>query len=195
MLKKSLLTIALLLTAAVSAQTPSTPAKKELVGRILKLQQPGIEAMARGLAEQPAIDLMDRAAVALTSSVAPDKREAVAKDIQADVKKYVDDTVPLVRDRAIKLAPTTIGPLLEEKFSEDELKQLVGMIESPTYIRFQLLGTDMQKVLTEKLVTETRGTVEPKVRSLEQSIAKRLGLPAQPAAAPAARAPAKPATK
>jgi hypothetical protein len=131
----------------------------------------------------------------LTSSVAPDKREAVAKDIQADVKKYVDDAVPLVRDRAIKLAPTTIGPLLEEKFSEDELKQLVGMIESPTYIRFQLLGADMQKVLTEKLVTETRSTVEPKVRSLEQSIAKRLGLPAQPAAAPAARAPAKPATK
>jgi hypothetical protein len=42
-------------------------------------------------------------------------------------------------------------------------------------------------------VADTRPQIEPKVRALEDQIGKRLGLPAQGAAAPAA--PAAPAKK
>ena len=59
--------------------------------------------------------------------VAPDKREAMGKAIEAEVKKYVDEAYPLVRERAIRIAPSTIGAALEEKFSEDELKQLARL--------------------------------------------------------------------
>src|SRR6266568_4984194 len=147
MFKKSLIVIALVVAGAASAQTPSSPAKKELVARILKQQQPGIEAMARGLVEQPAAELMGNAANALPARVAKDKQDAVAKEIQADVQKYLDDAVPMVQARAVKLAPGTIGALLEEKFTEDELKQVVAIIESPVYAKFQHMGEDMQKVL------------------------------------------------
>lgn len=185
-----------LIAPAVHAQ--STPAKKELIAKILKIQQPGIEGMARNLVEQPAAELMQRAGLALGSRVPPEKREVTAKEIQADVKKYVDDAGPLVQARATKLAPTTIGALLDEKFTEEELKQVVAIIESPAYNKFQQLGGDMQKVLTEKLVAETRPVIEPKVRAMEVSIAKRLGIPAEEAPAagkPAAKAPAKAASK
>jgi len=185
-----------LIAPAVHAQ--STPAKKELIAKILKIQQPGIEGMARNLVEQPAAELMQRAGLALNSRVAPEKREATAKEIQADVKKYVDDAGPLIQARATKLAPSTIGALLEEKFTEEELKQVVAIIESPAYNKFQQLGGDMQKVLTEKLVAETRPVIEPKVRAMEVSIAKRLGIPAEESSAagkPAAKAPAKAASK
>ena len=193
MIKKRLLIIfsglALLLSGfAVYAQ--STPAKKALAARILKLQQPGIEGVGRTLAERPALDLLDRAGSALSSRVAPDKREAVGKEIQADVKKYLDETVPLVRDRAVKLAPTTIGAVLEEKFSEAELKGLADFLESPAYIRFQQLGNEMQKSLVEKLLADTRSIVEPKISALDLTVAKRLGITAPPAAATGA-APAK----
>jgi hypothetical protein len=197
---------AALLAACAHAQTaapaapasPSTPAKKELVARILKLQQPGVEALARGLVEQPAAELLGRAGPALAQRVAPDKQEAVAKDIQADAKKFVDDTFPTVRDRAVQLAPSTIGPVLEAKFSEDELKQVAQILESQAFRRYQELGGDMQKALADKLVADTRGTVEPKVRALEASIGKRLGVTPPPASgnAPAAAAPAaKPAAR
>lgn len=200
--KKSLL-LAALLAAGMTAQAqtaapaaPSSPAKKELVNRILKLQQPGIEAMARQLAEEPAAEMLARAEPALAARVAPDKQEAVAKEIQADARRYVDEAAPIVRDRAIKLAPTTVGAVLEEKFTEDELKQVAAFLESPVYVKFQKMGGDMQRALVEKLVADTRPTVEPKVRALEQSIAKRLGVPATNAqgaapAAPAGKAPAK----
>ena len=108
--------------------------------------------------------------------------QAVAKEIEADARKYMDETYPLVRDRAIKLAPSTLGALLEEKFTEDELKQVLAFLESPAVNKFQQLSQEMQKSLAEKLVAETQQQVEPKVRSLEQSIGKRLGVSA---AAPA----------
>ena len=195
MFKKHLIALALVLPlAAAQAQQPaSSPAKKDYVARILKMQQPGIEAMARSLVEQPAMELLNNAGDALSSRVAKDKQEAVAKDIHNDIQKYLDDAVPTVQARAMKLAPVTIGSLLEEKFSEDELKQLATIIETPAYIKFQGMGGDMQKVLVEKLVDETRGSIEPKVAALEQTVAKRLGVgpAAQAPAAAAPRAPAK----
>jgi len=103
-------------------------------------------------------------------------------------------------DRSVKLAPSTIGALLEEKLTEDELKQVVSIMESPAYAKYQRLGDEMQKVLVEKVLAETRGTIEPKIRALEATVGKRLGVTAPPqgsgangAAAP--RPPAKPASK
>lgn len=198
--KKLLFTSALLFAAVAAhaqapAPLPSSPAKKELVARILKLQQPGIEQMARGLVEQPAIELMGNAANALPARVPKDKQDQVAKDIQADARKYVDEATPIVRDRAIKLAPATVGALLEERFTEDELKQIVGIIESPVYGKFQHMGDEMQRALVEKVVADTRTIIEPKVRALEQTVAKRLGVTSPPGAAPAAKPAAKPASK
>ena len=202
MLQKSLIS-ALIGLAAVSAaaQTPATssPAKKDYAARIVKMQQAGVENLARNLAEQPASELMGSAASALPARVAKDKQEAVAKEIQADVKKYLDEAVPLVQARAIKLAPATVGALLEEKFTEDELKQLVAMLEAPVYGKFQKMGDEMQKALADKVIADTRSIIEPKVRALEQSVGKRLGVaPATGAAPPAGagpRAPARPASR
>jgi hypothetical protein len=208
MLKKSLFALALAGALAAHAQgpatpapaataaAPSSPAKKELIARILKHQQPAIEGIARSLVEQPAMDLMQDVSRALPARIPKDKQDAVAKDIQADVKKYLDATVPLVQSQAVKIAPGTLGAAMDEKFSEDELKQLAGILESPVFAKYQRLGDEMQKALADKLVAETRSTVEPRVRAMEESVAKRLGISSAPAAGAApqggpARAPAK----
>jgi hypothetical protein len=185
MLKNTVLTLVLasaaLAAPAVNAQSAAaSPAKKALVARILKVQQPMIEGTGGSLAERPALEMIDRAGAVLESRVPVDKRDAVAKDIQADVKKYMDETVPFVRDRAVKLAPQTIGVLLEQKFSEDELKQLATFLESGAYNKYQQLGGEMQKSLLEKVLADTRSTVEPKVNALDQSIGKRLGIAPAP---------------
>jgi hypothetical protein len=53
----------------------------------------------------------------------------------------------------------------------------------------------MQQQLIEKLVADTRPAIEPKVRALEQTVARRLGVPAPQASTAAPRAPARPAAK
>jgi hypothetical protein len=118
-----------------------------------------------------------------------ERRDAVAQDIQADLRKYVEETTPIVRERALKLAPTTIGTVLDERLSEDELRQIVAMLESPTVSKYKGLFPDMQRALSEKLLTDVRGDVESRLRVAQQSVAQRLGV------APAASAPKAAAAK
>ncbi|MEI6734446.1 MAG: hypothetical protein WCK94_10755 [Comamonadaceae bacterium] len=188
-----------LLVLASGAQAQTTPAKKELVTKILLLQQPAIEQAAQALAERPALQMLQQVGMALQSQVPPEKREGLAKDIQADAKKYADEAVPLVRERAVQLAPSTVGALLDEKFSEDELKQLIAIIESPVNRKFLQLGGEMQNALIDKLVAETQSAIEPKVKALELAIGKRLAqaapVEAASKAAKPAKAPAKAASK
>lgn len=171
-------------TSATLPTTPSSAGKKELVQKVLLLQQPGLEAVARGLVEQPAAQMMQAAGQAIQTSVPADKREAVAKTIEADVKKYVDEALPLVRDRALKAAPSTVGATLEEKFSEDELKQLIAWLESPVNKKYQGLGTEMQKGFVQKVVADSRPLIEPKIQALEQKVRASLGVPAAKLGAP-----------
>jgi hypothetical protein len=177
-MKKWCLASLVLMGAVAQVQAQNT--KSELINKILKLQQTAIEQVAQSLAERPAMQLMQQASVALQTRVPPEKREAVAKAVQADLKKYADEVGPLVRQKAVQLAPSTVGALLEQRFTEDELKQLVAIIESPVNIKYQQMGGDLQKVLAEKLVTETQVAVQPKVKALEQAVAAHLGLPPVP---------------
>ncbi len=135
---------------------------------------------------------MQAAGQALQADVPADKREAVGKSIQADVRKYVDEAVPLVRDRAMKLAPSTIGVAMEEKFSEDELKQLLAWFESPINKKYQQLAPEMQNSFVQKLVAEARPDVDPKLQNLEQQVRRSITTAAGPAAGasgPAATGP------
>jgi hypothetical protein len=179
------LAVALAVAAPAHAQS-----KKELVGKLLALQQPSVEVMARQLAEQPAIELTMAARQAF-GKVPQYKRESVAKAIDADLKKYTDEAVPLLRERAIKLMPSTIGAELETNFTEAELKQLIEWFESPVTKRFNALAPQMQRSFADKLVGETRSQIEPKLKTLEASMARNLGLPPAPeGGAPAGGAPA-----
>lgn len=188
---------ALLLGACVVAQAQSngaSPAKKELAQKLLALQQPGIEMAARGMVERPAALMLQEAGRVVQTQVPSEKREAVAKTIEADAKRYVEEAFPLVRERALKIAPTTLGAALEEKFTEDELKQLIAWFESPVNKKFQAASGEMQNNFMQKLVAEARPLLEPKLQALEQKVRAALGSPAAPAG-DAAKPAAKPAAK
>ena len=178
--------LAIVLAAGAAAQgptsstttttTPSSPAKKELVQKILQLQQPEIENVARSIVERPAAQMMQEAGLAMQRQVPPDKREAMGKAIEAEVKKYVDESYPLVRERAIRLAPSILGAALEEKFSEDELKQLLGWLESPVNKKFQQLAM-VRNTFVQKVLSESIAAVDPKVGALDARIRVILGVP------------------
>jgi len=173
---KRLLVLSALCTAfGVSAQTspaplPTSPAKKELVKKVLVLQQPELEMLARNLAQEPAARMMQEAGRVLQNQVPEDKREAAVKSLEESAKKYVDEAVPLVRERAIKLAPSTIGTSLEERFTEAELKALIAWLESPTYKKYQQVAPEIQRGFMQKLIADARPSIEPKLKTLEESV-------------------------
>ena len=161
-------------TLAQATNGDKASPKKALITKILVLQQPNLDNMARGMIEQPAAQLMQQVSIAVRQRVPEDKREELGREVQADVKKYIDETLPIVRDSASRLAPSTVGAVLEERFSAEELKQVIALLESPVYRKYQAAGADMQRALTEKLVAESRTSVQAKIQALEQSVGKRM---------------------
>jgi hypothetical protein len=184
-----------------AAQTPPTPpaspAKKELVQRLMRLQQSDVEGFARTVVERPAAQMMREAGLALQQQQAPqEKRESAARAIETEVKKYVDEAYPIVRDRALKLAPSTIGAVYEAKMTEDGLKQLITWLESPTAKKYQSLATELRNNFSQKLIAEMPPILDPKLMALDGRIRTILGVPpAGASAGPTAAPPARPASK
>ena len=176
---------------------PSSPAKKALVQRILALQQSEVEAFARGVVERPAAQMMRVAGLAIQQQGPPEKREATGRAIEAEVKKYVDESYPIVRERALKIAPSTIGAVLEAKMSEDELRTLLAWLDSPTNKKYQQVALDVRNTFAQKLLAEMPALLDPKLAALDGRIRVILGVPpANGAPPPAPPSPAaRPASK
>jgi uncharacterized protein len=181
------------LCVAQGTQSTVSPAKKAQVQKVLQLQQSGIEGIGNALANQTANQVMQVAGQAL-SRLPADRRESVAAELQADVRKFYDEIAPMLRAGAVKLAPSIIGTALEEKFSEDELKVLIAWLESPVNRKYAQLAGESQQALGQKLVAESRPQIDPKLKALEQQMGARLNAAGSGASAPAAAAaPPKPA--
>jgi hypothetical protein len=182
--KTTLLAAALLLVASAQAQT-----KKELVQKVIALQTPAVESLGRTVATQTSGQVLQAVAGGL-QRVPADKREATAKAAREEVQKFYNEIEPVLRAQAVKLAPSALGPKLEEKLTEEELKQVITWLESSAAKKFAELGPEMQKGLGEMLVADTRPVIEPKLKALEQTLMKQMGISPAAASAPAARTPA-----
>ncbi|MDM0058571.1 hypothetical protein [Variovorax fucosicus] len=198
-MKKTLKLALVAATLATSSIGWAQDGKAALVKQLIDLQRPGIEVLARSLVEDSSAPIAQAGSGYLQSQVPAEKREAAAKAADAELKKYFDEAYPILRDKAMALAPTTLGPVMTENFSEDELRQLIAWLSSPLRKKYDELNPKMGEALTKQLVAETKPTIEPKLRALDASVAKALGAPTSapagaqgkaPAAAPA-KAPAK----
>ena len=187
-------TIAVALATVANVATAQSNAKKALVQRVLQAQQAEIESIAHTVIERPVAMMMQQAGRAIQASPA-DKREALGRAVDAETRKYIDEAYPLVRERALKIAPSTIGTILETRMSEEELTQLVAWLESPVARKYQQLGDDMRNAFIEKLLAESQPVVDPKLQALDARLRTIFGVARPPGAAgsspaaPPSRAP------
>lgn len=168
-LKKTAWAMAVATTLAITSLSAHAD-KKTVVEKILNLQQSALDEMSRNVAEQPARQLAGGARQVLMQAVAEDKREATAKQVDAEIRKYLDAAVPVVRASVNKLSTSVLSPIYEEKFTEDELKQLHAMLDSPVLKRYQSLSSEMTNALLEKVIADARPQVTPKLQAAESNI-------------------------
>jgi hypothetical protein len=187
------LALSLALAAGTAVAEPS-PAKKALIDKIVALQQQGMaESLAANIMQGPLSQLTQAGRTALQQQVPAEKREATAKAMDAELKKFVDENVPYLKDKISKSVATTSSALLDERFNEDELKQVLAWAESPVSQKFGAASVELQKAVAQKVLTEAGPTLDGRFKALHATLAKQLGLPAPGASAPkpAASAPKK----
>ena len=79
--------------------------------------------------------------------------------------------------------------MLDAKFSEAELKELVGILESPVNRKYQQLGPEMQNGFVQKLVGDVAPVLDPKLQATQEKVRALLGAPRAAAPASAASTP------
>jgi len=184
--------LALVTAALAGSSLAMAQDKAAMIKQFIELQRPGVESLARGLVEQSSAPIAQAGSQYLQTQVPAEKREAAAKAADVELKKYFDEAYPIVRDKAVQLAPSALAPIMEQNFSEEEMRQLLAWISSPLSKKYQEINPKLQTALTEKLVAETRATIEPKMVALDASVAKALGAPGAQGGANAGKAaPAK----
>jgi hypothetical protein len=178
-MKRTILLLASVLAFTVGAQAQTaavSPQKQQLVDQILQAQQDGIDQLARQLVEQPAMQLLQRFAAQVRRNVAADQQQAMGQALQGDARKYAEDALPVIRERARALAPSTVGPVLAQNLTEAELQEVLAVFKSEAWRKFQGLAPEMQKALGEKLVADVKPQMEARLKALDQTMGKRLGL-------------------
>jgi hypothetical protein len=170
--------------AAGSTLADPSPAKKALIDRIVTLQQQGLaDGLSANIIQGPLSQLAQAGRAAL-QQVPVEKREATAKAMDAELKKFVEENVPYLKDKISKAVPTTASALLDERFNEDELKQILAWGESPVSQKFGLASVELQKAVAQKVMAEAAPTLDGRFKTLNANVAKHLGMPAPGASAP-----------
>ncbi|TWI51550.1 hypothetical protein IP92_00537 [Pseudoduganella flava] len=148
------------------------PAKKALVDRVLQLWQ--VDTIGQSMLQAPVGDAVQQARAVLQGRATPEKRDAALTDIVAEARRFMDENTPIARASADKLIPTTVAPLLAERFTEEELKQIVIILESPVKKKFEAMVPELQKKLGESVAADTRAVIDPKLKDLQERIGLRL---------------------
>ncbi|WP_343732190.1 DUF2059 domain-containing protein [Duganella sp.] len=170
--KHGLMLLALSAACLSAHAAPVTPAKQALVDQVLKLWN--IDTIGQSMLQVPVADAVQQARAMLQGRATPDKRDAAMNDIVGAAKQFMADATPITRASADRLIPTTIAPLLAERYTEEELRQLIAILESPVKKKFEAMLPEMQKTLGEGVAADTRPVIDPKLQGLKEKIGLRL---------------------
>lgn len=159
--------------AAPAAAAAAIPASKQaLIDKMLSLLH--MENVGLSMLQAPVSDAVVQARAVLQGRVSDEKRDAAMTEIVGEARKFIEDTTPAVRTSAQKLIPTKVTPLLAERFTEDELKQIIAILESPVKHKFEALLPELQKSLGEAVAADSGPVINPKLGDLKQRIGMRL---------------------
>jgi hypothetical protein len=102
------------------------------------------------------------------------KQEATLKDITGDLQKYIDEATPIATENAKRVKAPTLTPLLMQNFNEDELRQLIGLLESPVKKKFEQLVPQFERAFGEKVAADSHTAIDPKLQEMTKAVGLKL---------------------
>lgn len=192
-MKKLLITIALSSLVAVSPVSAQTADPKlEWATKAVALQQgPELEKLVNQLADSAAQDVLLAWAPRLQANVSKEKMEQARESLNNELKKYFEDVYKSINSKTTKVSSDALIPAYMQKFSLEELKQLVGFFESPAVKKYQAAAPELGNVFVQQLIEATRADVVARGKQFDDAALKIVGT------APAGASPekSKPAPK
>jgi hypothetical protein len=164
----------LTLAGAARAQAaPGVPPEKQaLVQRVLAKM--ALDSVGMQMLQAPVAEMLRQSRVVVTSRVPAEKQEAAMKDVTAEATKFLEQETPGLRASTQAVVQASVAPLLAQKFSLDELKQLAEILESPVLAKFETLVPEMKKAVGENVAKANQAQIQPKMTELQNRVGLRL---------------------
>jgi hypothetical protein len=155
--------------------TPAASAKLELAAKLVALQRgPDMERMVFQLTSSAVQPVIAKWAPEL-ESMPKAKIEKAREQLNAELKTLGDTTRKLIDTQMAKSADSALLPAYLERFSEEEMKQLLAMFESPIYKKYQSLAPELGNLWVKDVVDNTRSAVEDSAKAFDVVAAKIVG--------------------
>ena len=176
-MKKLLTAIALssvVVLSPVNAQTADP--KLEWATKAVALQQgPELERLVNQLADSAAQDVLQAWAPKLQANVSKEKMEQARESLNSELKKYFDDVYKSINSKTTKVSTDALVPAYMQRFSLEELKQLVGFFESAAVKKYQAAAPELGNVFVQQLVEATRADVVARGKQFDDAAVKIVG--------------------
>lgn len=183
----SLALAATVLSATALAQTADP--KIELATKVVALQQgPELDRLVQQLSGGATQELIASWGPKLEASVPKAKQQKASEDLNVELKKYSEDANKLIGKQVSKVSADTLVPAYAEKFTLEELKQLVAFFESPAIKKYQNTAPELGNIFVQKLIEASRTDVMARAKQFDDAAVKIVGsspAPAAPGKAPA----------
>ena len=169
---------------AMSTALSSPDAKLALASRVVALQQgPEMDRLLSQLARSAAAPLvapLEQKVNALPQA----KQEAAAKTIDEELQKFGEAAISALRGHLDTVSNTSLVPAYMERFSEEELRALVAMLDAPVFKKYQTASPELGNILVRGLVDASRTEVQALAKDFEAVAIKAVGPTAPTSAAP-----------
>ena len=164
--------------AAPAAALPAPdPEKQKLIDRILAKVHP--ENGILQAVQRPAVDAMQKSMIAMQTAHVPKERmDKTMKEIGVEVQKYVDTATPIVTASARKYTNQTVGPILAQNLSADELRQLAVYFESSAHEKFDKLVPQLETAIGQKVQADVSAEIDKDIQAMTESVGTKLRIAA-----------------
>lgn len=170
------------------AQT--TDPKLEWATKVVALQQgPELDRLVSQLSGSTTQELIANWGPKLEANVSKSKQQKASDDLNAELKKYTEDTSELIGKQVGKVSAEVLVPAYAERFSLDELKQIAAFFDSPAIKKYQSVAPELGNVFIQKLMEESRADVIARVKQFDDAALKIVGT--TPIAPTAGKSPTK----
>ena len=173
------------LAFASTVHAQATDSKLEWANKAVAIQQSlALEQLAKQLADSATEEILRNWGPRLQSEVTPAKMDQSRDNLNAELTKYSDDVAKTINSKISKVSSGSLVPAYMEKFSVDELKQLVAFFESSTIKKYQSVAPELGNLFIKQLVEESRPEIAARTKLFDDAAAKIIGV------SPASRGPA-----
>lgn len=184
---KKILTALLMAGYAFSATSLAQTAdpKLEWARKVVALQQgPDLDALVAQLVNGAAQNLITAWTNRFNATVPKARQAKASEDLNAELAKFAADANKIISAKVGQANSEGLVPAYMERFTAEELRQLVAFFESPVVNKYKAATPDLVNVFVKKLVESTEADIQARAKQFDAAAEKIVG-PAAPAAKPA----------